>query len=67
MSGLVSLCAIFGDLATSVVKRDLGIKDWSAALPGHGGFLDRANSLVFAAPVFFHYYRFFFLEPVFFT
>ncbi len=61
MAILVAVCGVFGDLVTSVIKRDLGIKDWSTALPGHGGLLDRTNSLIFAAPVLFHYYRFFFV------
>lgn len=57
---LVGVGAVAGDLATSVIKRDLGIKDWSSALPGHGGVLDRANSLVFTAPVFLHYTVYFY-------
>lgn len=52
---LVSVGSALGDLALSVLKRDLGIKDWSQTIPGHGGLLDRVNSLVFAAPLFFHY------------
>ncbi len=60
VAALVSLCAVLGDLTTSVIKRDLGIKDWSHALPGHGGFLDRTNSLIYAAPVFFHTMVFFY-------
>lgn len=53
-SVIVSIAAVVGDLTTSVIKRDLGIKDWSQALPGHGGLLDRANSLIYAAPIVFH-------------
>jgi phosphatidate cytidylyltransferase len=58
-SALIAIAGITGDLALATIKRDLGIKDWSTALPGHGGVLDRLNSLMLAAPVFFHYVRFF--------
>jgi phosphatidate cytidylyltransferase len=46
-----TLAAVIGDLAESAIKRDIDIKDMSSALPGHGGILDRLDSMVFAAPV----------------
>ncbi|MDN5789272.1 MAG: phosphatidate cytidylyltransferase [Micrococcales bacterium] len=47
----VALCATIGDLMESVVKRDLGVKDMSNILPGHGGLMDRLDSLLVVAPV----------------
>jgi phosphatidate cytidylyltransferase len=55
---IISLSGQFGDLTLSSIKRDLGIKDWANTFPGHGGLLDRFNSLLFAAPATFHYLSF---------
>jgi phosphatidate cytidylyltransferase len=60
MALLVSLMGFAGGLVMSAIKRDLGIKDYGTLIAGHGGVLDRIDSLCFAAPVFFHVTRFFF-------
>lgn len=55
LSGLiVGIGGQLGDLSISVIKRDIGIKDMGAAIPGHGGVLDRIDSLVYTAPLFLH-------------
>lgn len=54
MSLIIVIAGFLGGLALSAVKRSLGAKDWGHMIEGHGGMLDRLDSVSFAAPVFFH-------------
>lgn len=58
MSFAVTLLGFAGGLTMSAIKRDRGVKDYGTLIRGHGGVLDRIDSLCFAAPVFFHLTRF---------
>ncbi|MBO9880494.1 phosphatidate cytidylyltransferase [Xanthomonas sp. D-109] len=55
---VANLMGFFGGLVMSAIKRDRGIKDWGHMIEGHGGVLDRLDSVCFAAPVFFHLIRY---------
>lgn len=56
---LLTLMGFFGGLVMSAIKRDRGIKDWGHLIAGHGGFIDRLDSVIFAVPIFFHVTRYF--------
>lgn len=58
MSLVIVLMGFFGGLVMSAIKRDRQIKDWGHLIAGHGGFIDRLDSVIFSAPVFFHLTRF---------
>lgn len=60
VSLLITFMGFLGGLVMSAIKRDRGIKDWGTMIEGHGGMLDRLDSLCFAAPIFFHLTRYFF-------
>jgi phosphatidate cytidylyltransferase len=61
MSLGIALLGFAGGLVMSAIKRDAGVKDFGAVIEGHGGILDRIDSLCFAAPIFFHLVRYFFV------
>ncbi len=60
VGALIGVAGFFGDICISAVKRDIGIKDTGNMLPGHGGILDRVDSLTFTAPLFFHFVYYFY-------
>ena len=62
IGAVIPMAGFFGDITMSAIKRDLGVKDTSRLIPGHGGVLDRLDSLTFAAPVYFHLLAYFAIE-----
>ncbi|WP_417477846.1 phosphatidate cytidylyltransferase [Maricaulis sp.] len=62
IGAVLPVLGFFGDITMSAIKRDLGVKDTSLFLPGHGGVLDRLDSLMFTAPWYFHMLAIFALE-----
>jgi len=60
ISFVIVVMGVLGGLTLSAMKRGLGAKDWGVMIEGHGGMLDRMDSVSFAAPVFFHIVRYFY-------
>jgi phosphatidate cytidylyltransferase len=60
MAAIIVVMGFLGGLVMSAIKRSLGAKDWGSMIEGHGGMLDRMDSVSFAAPIFFHLTRYFF-------
>jgi phosphatidate cytidylyltransferase len=58
LSVVIVLMGFFGGLVMSAIKRDRGVKDWGHLIAGHGGFIDRLDSVLFSAPIFFYLVRF---------
>jgi len=58
MSAVIVIGGFFGGFVLSAIKRDLGVKDWGRMIEGHGGILDRMDSVSFASPLFFHLTRY---------
>ncbi|MDO5707993.1 MAG: phosphatidate cytidylyltransferase [Andreesenia angusta] len=59
MAVLVSLVSVLGDIFASKIKRESGIKDYGNIMPGHGGILDRLDSIIFTAPIVYYFMYYF--------
>lgn len=62
MAGVASVVGMLGNLVFAAIKRDRGVKDWSHLIPGQGGFVDQLDSVIFAAPIFYHLTMFFWVN-----
>ena len=60
MAGSASLVGMLGSLVFAAIKRDRGVKDWSHLIPGQGGFVEQLDSVIFAAPIFYHLTRYYY-------
>ena len=59
MAAVASITGMFGNIVFAAIKRDRGVKDWSHLIPGQGGLVDQLDSVIFAAPIFYHLTKFF--------
>jgi phosphatidate cytidylyltransferase len=64
IGAIISCAGFIGDVTISALKRDLGVKDSGSSIPGHGGILDRIDSLTYTAPLFFHFTVYFYFKGI---